>query len=171
MQFLTTQITLAVALGLGVNALPQSSIGRVNSFEGTCSNMHTWGMSHTLDYIDVYILAADCQTEGGDWVKTSISLGRCIANQAGNIVGTANGHFQTTCKDASLTTDTILRATCGDGKGGFTDTQVRLSDFVFNKNGILGCFDQMGGEGYLSGLGDDGDKVSESAGFSFCGIG
>ncbi|KAI0153182.1 Cyanovirin-N [Xylariaceae sp. FL1272] len=143
MQFVTTLVTLAAAFGLGVNALPASEIGRVNSFEGTCREMST-------SWTGWLTLGAECQEEDGNYASSFLNLNLCIANQAGNMVATPHGGATSSCKDFDLTTDTVLRASCGDGKGGWTDTQVRLSDFVFNKNGALRCFDLFG-ETYKNG--------------------
>ncbi|KAI0160820.1 hypothetical protein GGR57DRAFT_499497 [Xylariaceae sp. FL1272] len=140
MQFLAPLVTLVACGGFVVNALRQIDIGRVNGFE-TCRSPAIWDYPQD----EVTMLVVICKTEDGKEVESFISLGRCIANRGGNLVAASGGDFRPTCKDiGGHSTDTIMIANCKNDKGGWTSTEIELADVVYNKNGLVSCFDQIG---------------------------
>lgn len=86
------------------------------------------------------LLKATCINSMGEYKETEISLDECIANFNGKMLWTDNpiGFYSESCSDCTLTL-TILKCKCKKIDDSLNETQVDITEGIFNNNGTLKC--------------------------------
>ncbi|SPN96580.1 uncharacterized protein DNG_00103 [Cephalotrichum gorgonifer] len=108
--------------------------------------------SNWLNPLWTYRLASKCprMTEDGtetvEW--TEIDLNECLMNDMGELKWRRHGLAMKSCRDCVLTDEHTnsprLSCRCNIGKSNSKMTTISLRDGLYNKDGILHCFDYAG---------------------------
>ncbi|KAJ7912302.1 hypothetical protein B0H13DRAFT_2327469 [Mycena leptocephala] len=82
-------------------------------------------------------LKAFCANEAGVFVSSTVLLNGCIANDAGVMACQQNGGYGVTCTTLGFSSGTVLHATCGNGRGGTSDTHLELSEHHTHQENVF----------------------------------
>ncbi|KAK2069645.1 hypothetical protein P8C59_004202 [Phyllachora maydis] len=111
-------------------------------FTGSCAYP---GLNFSRGHLlGLFCLNTDTSVYGYNY--TCMDLDQCVGNNDGVLVGYNKGNFSSSCTDCtvSLTQPVSLSCACASLKGVTARTRVQLDTFVFNNNGALDCYGNLG---------------------------
>lgn len=117
--------TLSLACCLGISS-PASAHALSGDFSKTCTNVQIQGAT----------LVAQCQTNAGTWIQSSLDLDNHIGNHEGHLVGNAK-NFSQTCSNTTITQGRVLVTNCETTAGPILRTTYDLDSSVANIDGNL----------------------------------
>ena len=112
-------------------------------FASTCIDIHVQSGG------DGAYLQASCPKANGQKVPSRLKISDYIANYGGRLSwALGGGGFHSSCRSVTYPVTlfsgnrpvplrTIMGATCGDGRGGWSIARINLNDKISNQNGVL----------------------------------
>ncbi|KAJ7875818.1 Cyanovirin-N [Mycena leptocephala] len=116
-------LSSASVLGAAVRAPNTTISARDGDFAATCRTFTLFsGSNPSLD--------AACESEGGQFLLTTISLNECIANDNGVLACQAGGGYGGSCSTIGFSSGTVLHATCKNDAGKNVDAHLELNNCI-----------------------------------------
>jgi len=90
-----------------------------------------------------YFLIANCRKRNGNWTYAQLRISDYIANYDGRLSWAKPvGNFQKSCREKRIVAGfrgipVLLRAECGDGRGGWPFNLLNLDEKISNQDGVL----------------------------------
>ncbi|KAJ7476030.1 Cyanovirin-N [Mycena latifolia] len=116
-------LSSASVLGAAVRGAPNTTISaRIDGdFAATCRTLTIFSGSNPS-------LEAFCESEAGQFIRSTISLNECVANDNGVLACQPGGGYGGSCNTLGFSSGTVLHATCKNDGGANVDAHLELSE-------------------------------------------
>ncbi|OTB03125.1 hypothetical protein M426DRAFT_263902 [Hypoxylon sp. CI-4A] len=128
-----------------IAAVALGAIGKLANAQDFVTNC-TWQTGFMQDkFLGMYCNNDDWAQYSYDW--TWLDTSPCLTNTGGKLLPYGSGNYWSTCGNCSVrgsNVDFLMTCDCLNVHGAFSTASYDLNQVVWNRDGVLGCFNHIG---------------------------